>query len=101
MAPHVKRSASGPLIILIYNHLRRLGAQFAAMAARAHAAPRRTGKHVARRATWPGALVPATCSYGGHLHYRLLTDPEMADLIAAVPQVKRLPRSILWATALT
>ena len=57
---HIARDRhAGPLIILIYSYLRRLGARFAAIAARAQAGtlraiPRRaTRKPVARRLTWP------------------------------------------------
>ncbi len=73
---------AGPLIILIFDHLRRLGRQFAALAARAEAgtlpAPRR--RSVAWRApsprakgllptgfAWLGNLMPETRVYGYHL----------------------------------
>lgn len=109
---------AGPLIILIHNHLRRLGARFAAIAARAQAgtlpAPR---CHTARRkATRPAVrLSPRLLPYGyawlikvfqetacggQYLYHLVLNDPEMAALLAASPQAGRIVRSIFWMTAI-
>ncbi len=100
-------------------YLRRLGAKFAALAARAQAGTvGRAGRRVAggqavQRLTWPrppralptgymwmGKLAPWMSSGGSAIYTMVLTDPEMAALIEAAPQVKRLLRSILWATYL-
>ncbi len=108
-----------PLLDLVRAHLRRHGAQFATIAARAQAgmpraSPRRiVGKPVATRLTWPrppralptgymwlGKLAPWTSSPASQLYNMVLTDPEMAALIEAAPQVKRILRTILWATYL-
>ncbi len=104
---------AGPLIILIFNHLRRLGRQFAGLATRVQTgtlpAPRR--RSTVRRAgltrapgplptgfAWLGNLMPETRVYGCRLQQLVLNDPEMAALIAACPQAARIVRSILWMT---
>ncbi len=106
-----------PLLTMVRAHLRRLGARFAAIAARAQAgtlrtSPRRTaGKPAARRFSWPRPpralptgymwllkLAPWTCGGGAEIPTLVLADPEMAALIEAAPQVKRILRTILWAT---
>ncbi len=110
---------AGPLIMLIWSHLGRLGRQFAALAARAEAGTLRIAQH--RRAVTPGvgtprvraARVPSglptgwgwmgdmmweTRGWGGSLQQIVLEDPEMAALIAACPQAGRIVRSILWMT---
>lgn len=106
---------AGPLIILIFNHLRRLGRQFAVLAARVEAgtlpAPRR--RAVVQRAgvpraprllprgfAWLGALMPDTRVYGHQLQHLVTTDPEMAALLAACPQAARIVRSIFWMTCI-
>lgn len=113
-----------PLLDVVRAHLCRLGARFAAIAARAQAgtpriSPRRmVGGPVAphlsgRRLTsqrrpralptgymWLGKLAPWTCGGGGRLYNLVLADPEMAALIEAAPQVRRILRAILWATCL-
>lgn len=111
---------AGPLIILIFNHLRRLGRQFAALAARAEAgtlpAPRRCvvkRRAVVRRAgvprapnllprgfAWLGTRMPDTRVYGYQLEHLVTTDPEMAALLAACPQAARIVRSIFWMTCI-
>ncbi len=104
---------AGPLIILIFNHLRRLGRQFAGLAARTQAgtlpAPRRRSTVLRVGLTrapgllptgfaWLGNLMPETRVYGCRLQQLVLNDPEMAALIAACPQAGRIVRSILWMT---
>ncbi len=97
---------AGPLIILIWSHLGRLGRQFAALAARAEAGTlraaslrrpevpcvgtRRAG--VARvpsglptKFAWLGNMMWETRIFGGYLQQMVLNDPEMAALIAASP----------------
>ena len=74
---HIARDrTAGPLINLIYSHLRRLGAQFAAIAARAQAGT----LHVAGQ---PGA---ATGCSGAEVYLLVMTDPEMAALIKGAPR---------------
>lgn len=111
--------SAGPLTILIYSRLRRLAARFAALAARVAAgilpAPRRRAAAcsempAARPARpprllpagfgWLARLVPGAACFGGQLQHLLLTDPEMASLLAAAPQAGRMLRSLLWMTAI-
>ncbi len=100
--------SAGPLLILIVGRLRRLAARFAALAARAQAGPLPPPR---RRAARPGPprnnrqrplpesfawlirLVPETAGYGGQVH-ALLSDPEMAALLEAVPQAGRILRPL-------
>lgn len=108
--------SAGPLTILIYGRLRRLAGRFAALAARVAAgtlpAPRRRCPEMpaARPARpprllpdgfgWLARLVPGAACFGGQLQHLLLTDPEMASLLAAAPQAGRMLRSLLWMTAI-
>ena len=108
-----------PLLLPLRALLRRLARQFAALCARAEAgtlraSPRRKrGKPMVQRYTWPRPpralpsgymwmtkLAGWTCPGGGYIYTLVLEDPEMAALIEAAPQVKRMLRSILWATCL-
>ena len=108
-----------PLLGAILGHLNRLNRQFAALVARAQAgtlgaSPRRkAGKPMAQRLTWPRPprvlptgnfwitkLAPWMAGGGQELFTMVLCDAEMAALIEAAPQVKRLLRSLLWATRL-
>lgn len=110
--------SAGPLIILIFDHLRRLARRFAALAARAQigtlpAIRRRRARSATRPAAssrarsplpsgfaWLGKLMPETQAYGMQLQQLVLNDPEVAALIAACPQAGRILRSILWMTAI-
>jgi hypothetical protein len=104
---------SGLLILLICGRLRRITARFAALAARYAAGtlrplrPRATeprteppipGLHrppprdkLPRGYAWLIRLVPGAANFGTQLQY-LLSQPEMAEMIAAVPQMSRLLR---------
>ena len=105
-----------PLILLICARLRRITARFAALAARYAAGtlrplrtpatePRATGPHLPpprdplpRGYAWLIRLVPGAASYGSQLQY-LLSQPEMAALIAAVPRMATLLRPLCRAVA--
>ena len=108
-----------PLLDAILTHLNRLSRQFAALCARAQAgtlraSPRRkAGKPLVQRLTWPcppralptgnlwiTKLTPWMYGGGEELYTLVICDAEMAALIEAAPQVKRLLRSLLWATLL-
>jgi len=108
-----------PLLGPILAHLNRLGRQFAAICARAQAGTlrasprRRAGKPAVQRLTWPrppralptgylwmAKLTPWMQGGGAEIYTLVLADPQMAALIEAAPQVKRLLRAILWATCL-
>ncbi len=108
-----------PLLGPILNYLNRLNRQFAALVARAQAgtlraSPRRgAGKPVAQRLTWPrppralpggnlwiAKLAPWMGWGGQEVYVLVMNDPEMAALIEAAPQAKRLLRALLWATRL-
>ncbi len=108
-----------PLLAPLRTVLRQWQARFAALIARAQAgtlrrAPRRmAGKPMARRLTWPrppralpgghmwmSRLAGWTWLGGSSIQQLVLEDAELAALIEAAPQVKRLLRSILWATCL-
>ena len=100
-----------PLILLICARLRRITARFAALAARYAAGtlrplrtpttePRTTFPHpppprdpLPRGYAWLIRIVPGAASFGSQLQY-LLSQPEMAALIAAVPQMTRLLRPL-------
>ena len=105
-----------PLILLICARLRRITARFAALAARYAAGtlrPLRTpttepptpGLHpppprdkLPRGYAWLIRLVPGAASYGSQLQY-LLSQPEMAAMIAAVPRMATLLRPLCRALA--
>ncbi len=101
---------AGPLIILIWSRLRRLGTRFAALdarvqagtlrataAARRRAAPRaarpRPPPVLPRRFAWLIRLVPESAAGASQLQY-LLAGPEMAALVAAAPQAGRILRPL-------
>jgi hypothetical protein len=111
----------GPLILLICAHLRRISARFAGLAARYAAGtlrpprapatePRATVAHpppprdkpprdpLPRGYAWLIRLVPGAAGYGSQLQY-LLSQPEMAALIAAIPQMTPLLRPLCRALA--
>ena len=108
-----------PLLDAILTHLNRLNRQFAALCARAQAGTlrasprRRPGKPLVQRLTWPrpprvlptgylwmAKLTPWMRGGGDEIYNLVLVDPQMAALIEAAPQVKRMLRSILWALCL-
>jgi hypothetical protein len=100
---------AGPLIVLIWTRLGRLAGRFAALAARVaagtasprrSASPRRASqrprppyRRLPRRFAWLPRLVPEAAAYGAQLQH-LLSDPEMAALVAAAPQAGRLLRPL-------
>ena len=107
---------AGPLIHLIWTRVRRLGARFAALAARVRAGALRSLAPARRRAaSRPASPAPASppppprlpngfawlvrlvgreaAGCGGQLQL-LLTDPEFATLIAATPQMGRVLRPL-------
>ncbi len=115
----VRDPVSGLLILLICGRLRRITARFAALAARYAAGtlrPLRTpteprtepgtpGPHppppkdpLPRGYAWLIRLVPGAANFGTQLQY-LLSQPEMAAMIAAVPQMSRLLRPLCRALA--
>ena len=110
-----------PLILLICARLRRITARFAALAARYAAGtlrplrtpttePRSPGLHpppprdppprdpLPRGYAWLIRTVPGAASYGSQLQY-LLSQPEMAAMIAAVPRMATLLRPLCRALA--
>ncbi len=106
------RRLAGPLIILICARLRRIAHRLTAIAARLQAGKlrRRTviRRQPAARPTrptrprplpqgraWLMRLVPEAPAAASQLRY-LLAEPEMADFIAAAPQVGRPLRSLCW-----
>ena len=106
--------AAGPIIILIWNRLRRIAARFARLAADpgrrigvkkrplAAALPRPPVARPALR--WPRGLawlmraVPGAAVFGSQLRH-LLEDPEFAALLAAEPRISRLLRPLCRALA--
>lgn len=107
----VRGPMMAPLILLICARLRRITARFASLAARYAAGtlrplrtpatePRATGPHLPpprdplpRGYAWLIPLVPGAASYGSQLQY-LLSQPEMAAMIAAVPRMATLLRPL-------
>ncbi|HLN08195.1 MAG TPA: hypothetical protein VK281_04440, partial [Xanthobacteraceae bacterium] len=108
------RHLSGLLLILLWTRLRQVSQRLAALAARAAAGRALTHRprsvHVApltpiRRAppapfprlphkfAWLVRLVPQAASHGSQLRH-LLSEPEMAALLAASPQARRLLRPL-------
>ena len=101
------RRLAGPLLILICGRLRRTALRVTRLAARQGQAPRpRTpGKPAARPPRpksplvlprgkrWLIRLIPQT-AFGGSQLQHLLSQPEMADFIAATPQIGRLLRPL-------
>jgi len=99
---------AGPLVVLIWTRLRRIAAQVAALAARIAAgrqrrypvrrpvrpAPRRPAERkLPHGPAWLLRLVPQASGYGSQLQH-LLAEPEMAALIEAAPQMRRLLRPL-------
>ena len=108
-----------PLILLICARLRRITARFAALAARYAAGTLRPARppqartadpdpppprdppprdKLPRGYAWLIRLVPGAASYGSQLQY-LLSQPEMAAMIAAVPRMATLLRPLCRALA--
>jgi len=107
------KTLSGPLLILLWTRLQALSRRLAALAAWAaagRALTRRRGLNVAPRAptrrpppapfprlphkfAWLVRLVPEAACYGSQLRH-LLAEPEMAALLAASPQARRLVRPL-------
>jgi hypothetical protein len=108
-APGPARWTAGPLMILLWGRLRRMAARFAALAARAGVRrraflrpgtvsspplrPRTTPKCLPRRFAWLVRLVPEAACYGTQLQH-LLSEPAMAELLAASPQARRILRPL-------
>ncbi len=103
-----RRRLAGPLVILIWRHLRRLGVRFAALAGRIAAgrqrrfparrrprpAPRRQSARVLPHGpAWLVRLVPQASAYGSQMQY-LLADPDFVALVDAAPQARRLLRPL-------
>jgi hypothetical protein len=101
-------AASGlavPLMVLIWSRLRRMAARFARLADRVRAgtlprrAARRSGKsgppppRLPGNFAWLVRLVPQAAAGGSQLRH-LLADPEMAELLAAAPQMGRILRPL-------
>ena len=99
---------AGPVILLIWSYLRRLGARFVRLAARIEAGRDRPRRHAAahrpappprrphplpRGRGWLLRLVPQAAAGASQLQH-LLTEPEMAALIAASPHTGRLLRPL-------
>ena len=86
---HIGRDRmAGPLIVLIWSRLQRMASRFASLAARAGT--------LRRPPATPGWLirpVPEAAAYGGQLQQQL-SKPEMAALIEAVPQARRILRPL-------
>ncbi len=109
IAARVGRGLAGPLIILIVVRLRRMAGRFASLTARRQAAPAANGPAAPRRRRaaraglpparlprgfgWLVRLVPQAAAGAAQLQH-LLTDPEMAALIAAAPQAGRILRPL-------
>ncbi len=109
------RRLAGPLIILIWRRLRRIGNRCAVVAARLQAGKLRRRAVLRPRPALPAArptrpcrprplphgfawlvrMVPDTAGGASQLCH-LLTQPDMQALIAAAPQVGRPLRSLCW-----
>jgi hypothetical protein len=102
----------GPLIVLIWSRLRRIGARFAGLVARVcagtlpvvasarrrpvsrrPACPPRSPRLLPRRFAWLLRLAPEAGPYHQELH-DLLSQPEMAALVAGTPQMGRILRPL-------
>ncbi|MFP5248425.1 MAG: hypothetical protein ACLGP3_01200 [Acidobacteriota bacterium] len=101
-------SLAGPLICLIWSRLRGLAGQFAGLAARfasgrlrrypSRRPPRPGARRPARRPlpcshAWLVRLVPQAAAAASQLSH-LLAEPEMAALVTAAPQARRLLRPL-------
>ncbi len=113
----VSRPLSGPLLVLLWTRLQHVSQRLAALAARAAAGRALTRRRVApltparrvppapwapplapsprlpHKFAWLVRLVPEAACYGSQLRH-LLTAPEMAALLAASPQARRLLRPL-------
>jgi hypothetical protein len=115
----VRDPVSGLLILLICGRLRRITRRFASLAARYAAGTLRPLRPPQTRTpgldpppprnppprdplprgyAWLIRLVPGAANFGTQLQY-LLSQPEMAEMIAAVPQMSRLLRPLCRALA--
>ena len=99
-AAGLKHGVAGPVIILIWQRLRRLAARFARLAsspARPRKAARsgRAGPHspLPRRFAWLIRLIPGTAAVAAQFSAMLETE-EMAALVAATPQAGRIIRPL-------
>ena len=104
------RGVAGPVIILIWRRLRRIAARFASLTARVRSgalpspvrrrramprprSPRPPSPRLPRRFAWLIRLIPAVACHRSQLQH-LLSDPEMAALLSAAPQMGRLLRPL-------
>ena len=109
-AAAAKNRLMAPLILLLWPRLNRLAARFASLAARvaagtaaprrrtsprpASARPRKPYARLPRRFGWLLRLEREAAAAAGSQLQHLLTDPEMADILAAAPQAGRLLRPL-------
>lgn len=98
--------AAGPLLLLMWARLYRLGRRFAALAAQSNTRaeppsstrirPRRPSAQtvrVPRGFAWMIRWVPEVAVYGSQLQF-LLAEPEMAELLRSMPRIGRLLRPL-------
>ncbi len=109
-AAAVRNKAAAPLILLLWPRLNRLAARFTRLAARVAAGtatprrrislsltstrPRKPYARLPRRFGWLLRLEREAAAAAGSQLRHLLTDPEMADILAAAPQAGRLLRPL-------
>ncbi len=99
-AAGLKHGVAGPVIVLIWQRLRRLAARFARLAA-IPARRRKTARAgsagprspLPRRFAWLTRLIPGTASVAAQFRAMLET-PELAALVAATPQAGRILRPL-------
>lgn len=99
-AAGLKHGVAGPVIILIWQRLRRLAVRFARLAA-TPARPRKTARSgcagprspLPRRFAWLTRLIPGTASVAAPFRAMLET-PELAALVAETPQAGRILRPL-------
>jgi hypothetical protein len=95
---------AGPLIVLIWTHLRRLSSRFAYATAtlyrpsrpRPNRLRRPPPRPLPRRKAWLLRLAPETASGASQLRH-FLADPELAPLLAADPRLGRILRPLCHA----
>jgi len=105
------KTLSGTLLILLWSRLQYVSRLLAALAARAaagraltrrlpatplklaHRAPQAAWPRLPHKFAWLVRLVPEAACYGSQLRH-LLSEPEMAALLAASPQARRLLRPL-------